>query len=137
MTAFGLSLGSSSSLPVPAGYFAGSVILGDHIETVFMSAELWSPEDYIVHWKEAAAALLGGQKPVLFCTDYGTVSCSCFVGWPQEDGFVFEEWIIKHENLATEGRRLSYVGADDEPTAHASRFHVLADDVEASVRDCS
>ena len=78
--------------------------------------------------------MLSGEAPVLFCTDYASVSCSCFVGWPEDDGFVFEEWVIKHENLARKGLRLSWASAGSQPSADGSHFYVPAADVEAFVR---
>jgi hypothetical protein len=118
----------------PEGYATATVYLGEHWETLNFWLKLWSPADYVRHWHEAAEALLDGEAPVLFCTDYTTIICSCFVGWPDDGGFVFEEWAIKHENLNREGLRLSYVRSDGHPHADVSHFHVPTDYVEAFVR---
>lgn len=100
----------AKSRDAPAGYATATVYLGGHSETVDFRPTLWSPADYVQHWHLAASALLGGEAQVLFCTDYDTVSCSCFVGWSDDTGFVYEEWVIKHRNLSGEGLRLIDVG---------------------------
>jgi len=116
------------------GYMGVRVHLGDHAETFASWAKLWSLDHYLQHWHEAAAALLAGDECVLFCTDYATTSCSCFVGWSDSDGFVFEEWVIKHEDISRDGFRLKYLGEGGDPTANASRFRVSKADVETFTR---
>jgi hypothetical protein len=118
----------------PEGYATATVYLGEHRETVDFCTKLWSPADYVQHWHEAAEALFGGEAPVLFCTDYEPINCSCFVGWPNDGGFVFEEWVIRHENIIRDGLRLSYAGPDAQPNADASHFHVPKTDIEAFIR---
>ena len=119
---------------VPEGYATATVYLGEHWETLNFCIRQWSAADYVRHWHEAAEALLNGEALVLFCTDYASETCSCFVGWPDDGGFVFEEWVIKHENLTSEGLRIRYAGADGHPSADASHFPVPTGDVEAFVR---
>jgi hypothetical protein len=123
MPAFGLTLGGSSSVPVPAGYFAGTVALGDQTETVCMGAELWSPEDYLAHWKEAATAILDGDEPELFCSDYGPEGCTCFVAWREGLNAVFEEWVLRPAQVVVDGQTIRLVG-EATRSADASRWPV-------------
>jgi hypothetical protein len=121
----------------PAGYATATVYLGEHSETANFRSTLWSPADYVQHWHQAASALLRGEAQVLFCTDYDTVSCLCFVGWTGDNGFVFEEWVIKRRNLSGEGLRLGYIGEHTQPSADVSHFHVPAADLKAFVQSCA
>src|SRR4051794_14387333 len=134
MTKFGfVPCENDDSGQQPIGYATATVHLGEHTETVAFWPNVWSAGDYVQHWQETAAAMFGGQSPALFCTDYAPISCSCFVGWRTRDGFVFEEWVIKHEDLSREGRRLTYTGRGHGPRECASHFPVAAADVEMLV----
>jgi hypothetical protein len=117
----------------PEGYATATVHLGEHTETVAFWLKLWSPADYMQHWQESAAAMLGGQSPALFCTDYAPISCSCFVGWPADDGFLFEEWVIKHEDLPRECLASPTRAPVADPGKDASHFPVATADVEMLV----
>ncbi len=138
MGKFGFEPHAAARSPgAPAAYATATVYLGDHSETVDFRQTRWSPADYVQHWHLAASALFDGEAQVLFCTDYDTVSCSCFVGWPDDNGFVFEEWVIKHRSLSGEGLRLIYVGEHTQPSADASHFHVPTGDLKAFVQSCT
>ena len=127
---FGLTLGGSSSVPVPARYFAGTVVLGEHTETVIMSEELWSPEDYLTHWRTSAAAILHSDEAVLFCTDYSSARCACFVGWRDHSNAAFEEWVLPATQVAAEGCVVRPIG-DPSRTGNASQWTVALDAVAA------
>ena len=134
MSRFGSqSCAKGTSSQAPTGYEKATVHLGAHRETVSFCVEHWSAQKYVQHWKESAASLLSGQVPTLFCTDYTSTNCSCFVGWRDGDGFVFEEWVINTRDLAQEGLRLIYTGPIDQPYSNASHFHVSAAEVHAFV----
>jgi len=121
------------SAELPAGYIPADVHLGEHVEGVFCSLEVWQADQYVEHWRCAAKALLAGETPVLFCTDYAEDGCSCFVGWSRSGKFLFEEWLLKPDAVVRTNLILRLRDESAEPNVGASHFHVEAADVKTWV----
>jgi hypothetical protein len=95
----------------PAGYQTGWVRIGDLDETIFYSTAIWSREDYVHHWRDAAERLARGDDFAAFCTDLNTDNASILAGFRSSHCVWFEEWIIPRSKVTVEGQCIAPVAA--------------------------
>lgn len=130
MSAFGLTLASSPATEAPERYAAGTIKLGEATERVLMSIEVWSADDYLLHWRKAAGEPLRVDEPTLFCSDYSPTAFTCFAGWRDGPNAIFEQWVLRPSDVVVDGHRVRFLG-DGKRNAGASRWPVALTLVEA------
>jgi len=95
----------------PAGYQTGWVRIGDLDETIFYSTAIWSREDYVRHWRDAADRLARGDDFAAFRTDLNTDNASILVAFRSADCVWFEHWVIPQSEITVEGQCIALVAA--------------------------
>jgi hypothetical protein len=95
----------------PAGFQTGWVRINDLDETIFYSTSIWSRDEYVQHWRDAAGRLARGADFAAFCTDLTTDNASIFAGFRSSDCVWFEQWIMPRSSLTVEGRCIALVAA--------------------------
>ena len=95
--------------------------IGELDEAIFFSTEIWSPSDYIRHWRAASLLVLEGET-ALFCTDLNRKSANIFCGFPLTEEIEFEEWIVPRVRLRVDGDQLKVTS--HARSQEASRWRV-------------
>lgn len=87
--------------------------LGDVVETVFCSLAIWNVGDYVAHWRHGASKCLQERQAFLFCTDLTDQTACVFAAFPEDSGYLFEEWIMPHVAFTVGAREIVPVSQDD------------------------
>jgi hypothetical protein len=95
----------------PAGFQAGWVRVSDLDETIFYSTAIWSREDYVRHWRDAAGRLARGDDFAAFCTDLNTDNASILAAFRSANCVWFEHWVIPRSEITVEGQYIALVAA--------------------------
>jgi hypothetical protein len=94
-----------------AGYQTGWVRIGDLDETIYYSTAIWSREDYVRHWRNAAGRLARGDDFAAFCTDLNKDNASILAGFRSSHCVWFEEWVIPRSGVTVKGQCIAPVAA--------------------------
>ena len=101
MAGFGIRFSGeiTGAIATPAGFFASEVSLGEHKEICFSDCSIWNPEDYIIHWRLSAKALLDDNLPKLFCSSLERINAALWIGIPKGGVVLFYNRISKVSDL--------------------------------------
>jgi len=104
---------AEGSVAPPLGYAAATVRIGELVETVFCDLSIWTIDDYVNHWRDQASKCVSEARHFLFCTDLTKQSATVFVAFPEGDGYVFEQWIIRRRDFTVSGVSLTLNNSGD------------------------
>lgn len=115
MSAFGFFPGEAARVPLsaPRGYGTATVHMAETVETVFFSLGIWSTGDYVDHWRRGASKCLQERQAFLFCTDLTNQNASVFAGFPEGEGYTFEQWVIQRGAFTVSGGEIVLVSQPD------------------------
>ena len=116
----------------PAGFQTGWVRIDDLDETIFYSTAIWSREEYVRHWRDAAGRMATGDDFAAFCTDLNTDNASILAGFRSSDFVWFEEWVIPRSGITVDGPCITLVATPARSEeGEASSWQVPIDAVRA------
>jgi len=116
----------------PPGFQTGWVRISDLDETILYSTAIWSREEYVEHWRDAARRLGNNADFAVFCTDLTADNASVFAGFRSSDCVWFEEWVMPRSALTVEGTCITLVAAAARrEESETSSWQVSIDDIRA------